>query len=274
MAIIDVLVILFGLLMGSFLNVCIYRVPKGRSVIFPSSACPKCGAGIRPWYNIPVVGYLVLRGRCSRCKEPISVVYPLVEILTAALFYAAYLKFDLDPPFYLALVLFSLLLALTFIDLFDRLLPNIFTLGGALFGFLLAPLQADIYFAGDPFLPPPDSLLTAYLHSAVGVLLGGGVLWLVAGLYQLLRKIEGMGMGDIKMMAMVGAFLGWRYAWMTIFLGSLLGAIIGSLYIYVRGKGQRYELPFGTFLAAGAILAALWGPQLLAWYLRLLSPQQ
>ncbi|HSR54503.1 MAG TPA: prepilin peptidase [Acidobacteriota bacterium] len=272
MAIIDVLVILFGLLMGSFLNVCIYRVPKGRSVVFPSSACPKCGAAIRPWFNVPLIGYLLLRGRCSKCKEPISGVYPLVEILTAGLFYAAYLKFDLDPPFYLALVFFALLVVLTFIDLFDRLLPDVFTLGGALFGLLLAPLQAEVYFRGDPFLPAPEGIFVPYLHSLLGIFLGGGVLWLVAWLYQTLRKIEGMGFGDIKMMAMVGAFLGWRYAWFTIFLGSLMGAVIGTLYIYIRGKGRRYELPFGTFLAAAAVLTALWGPQWLAWYLDLVSP--
>lgn len=266
----DAGVILLGLVIGSFLNVCIHRIPRGESIVRPASRCPQCNSLIRPWHNIPVLGYLLLRGRCADCGKPISPVYPAVEILTALLFELAFLKYGLSWPFGLALLFFSLLIVLNFIDLFERLLPDVLTLSGTLIGFLAAPLQSLEFFHSDPFLPEPTAWWTAYLHSGAGILLGGGILWLVAALYLKLRKVEGMGFGDIKMMCMVGAFLGWRYAWLTIFIGSLLGALIGSLYIYFLGKGRRYELPFGTFLAAGAVVAALWGVQLLESYLNLL----
>ncbi len=266
----DAAVILFGLVIGSFLNVCIHRIPRGESVVRPSSRCPNCNSPVRPWHNIPLLGYLLLRGRCADCKEPISPVYPAVEAMTALLFELAFLKYGWTAPFAIALIFFSLLIVLNFIDLFERLLPDVFTLGGTVIGFLCAPLQSAEFFRDDPFLPDPAAWWLAYLHSGVGILLGGGVLWLVATVYLKVRKIEGMGFGDIKMMCMVGAFLGWRYAWLTILVGSLLGAVIGSLYIYLLGKGRRYELPFGTFLAAGAAVVALWGVRLLESYLKLL----
>ena len=270
MTAIDAAVILFGLVIGSFLNVCIHRIPRGESVVLPSSRCPSCKNRIRPWHNIPLFSYLLLRGRCAHCKERISPVYPAVEVLTALLFESAFLKYGWTAPFAIACVFFSLLIVLNFIDLFERLLPDVLTLSGTLMGLLCAPLQSAEFFRADPFLPEPSVWWMACLHSVAGILLGGGVLWLVAAVYLKLRKIEGMGFGDIKMMCMVGAFMGWRYAWLTIFVGSLLGAVIGSLYIYLRGKGQRYELPFGTFLAVGAVLVALWGVKLLESYLKLL----
>ncbi len=271
MTLVDAAVIVLGLLVGSFLNVCIHRIPKGQSVVLPASRCPSCQSSIRPWHNIPVISFLLLRGRCSKCGSPISWIYPAVEILTSALFYLAFLKYSLTPAFAITACFFSLLIVLNFIDLHERILPDVLTLGGTVLGFLLAPLQSPEFFVDDPILPALTSKWVAYLHSFAGIMLGGGVLWLVGYLYWRVRKIEGMGFGDVKMMAMVGAFLGWRYAWSTIFFGSLLGAIAGTLYIRLARKESRYELPFGTFLAIGALFATLWGPAVLRWYLALLA---
>lgn len=267
MTIIDGIVLLVGLAVGSFLNVCIHRIPKGESVVLPASRCPNCKSAIRPWHNIPVLGFLLLKGKCRACRQPIGWIYPAVEILTAAVLYSAFLKFGLSIALAINALFFAILIVLNFIDLFHRILPDVLTLGGAVVGFLVAPWQSRRFFEGDPLLPAPISMWDVYAHSLAGILIGGGMLWLAAYLYLKLRRVEGMGFGDIKMMAMVGAFLGWRFAWGTIFAGSLLGAVIGSIYLLARGKGRRYELPFGSFLAVGAILNALWGPEFLQWYL-------
>ncbi|MGH9340117.1 MAG: prepilin peptidase [Acidobacteriota bacterium] len=256
------LVIVAGLVLGSFLNVCIYRIPRGQSIVSPGSRCPQCERPVHPWHNVPVLSYLWLRGKCAQCGKPISAVYPTVEILSATIYYMLFLKYGFGAPFFINVLLFSLLVVLVFIDLFERILPDVITLPGLLLGFLLAPVQSSEFFA---YAGP-----ARYLESFLGMLAGGGTLWLVAFLYLRLRKIEGMGFGDVKMMAMVGAFLGWRFAWVTIFLGSLLGAVIGSLYIFALQKGQRYELPFGTFLGGGAVIATLWGPALVQWYFGML----
>ncbi len=257
-------VIVAGLIVGSFLNVCIYRIPRRVSVIRPRSRCPNCDRLIRPWENIPVFSYLALRGRCPGCLASIGWVYPTVELLTAASLYLLYWKYGLTIAFGVNAVLFCLLIALVFIDLFMRLLPNVLTLGGAVAGLVLSPWQAAEFLGGGP-------VWSQLLQSALGAVFGGGILWLVAALYFRIRKIEGMGFGDVKMMVMVGAFLGWKMAWLTILLGSLAGALIGATFMWVAGKGRRYELPFGTFLGGGAMAVVLWGPDLLRWYLGLLS---
>ena len=260
-------VIAFGLAMGSFLNVCIYRIPKGRSVIRPGSSCPHCHHPLRPWENVPILSYLFLRGKCSQCGGRISWIYPVVESTTALLFYLLFLKYGFDTPFFINVVFFGMLVGLIFIDLFERLLPNVITLSGLTFGLLMSPLQSGEFFQGTQLFGTYNVMWAHYFDSVLGIFVGGGFLWLVAELYVRVKKIEGMGFGDIKMMAMVGAFLGWRYAWLTILLGSLLGALVGSIYIYALGKGRRYELPFGSFLGVGAIASTLWGQELLAWYL-------
>lgn len=266
------LVILFGLVLGSFLNACIYRIPRGESVLWPGSRCPHCRQRIRPRDNIPVLSFLFLRGRCRHCRRPIGWIYPAVELLTAGCYYLLYLKYGLSFPFFIGLVFSSLLLVLAFIDLHERILPNAITYPGIILGVLVSPFQSVEFFEGDVFLGTPAGAGEHPIHALLGVLLGGGLLWLVAVLYEKLRKVEGMGFGDVKMMAMVGAFLGWRYAWLTIFLGSLAGALVGSLYLVASGKGRRYELPFGTFLALGALVVTLWGRALLGWYSGLLGP--
>jgi len=178
----------------------------------------------------------------------------------------AYLEFGLTAPFVVNGILFCLLIILVFIDLFERILPNVITLGGAVVGFLLSPLQSTELLRPLPSGLAEAPVAGALLASLVGALLGGGFLWLVAALYFRIRKIEGMGFGDIKMMLMVGAFLGWQFTWLTIFLGSLLGALLGSLYIAVFGRGRMYELPFGTFLGIAAIIVVFYGPEFIDWY--------
>ncbi len=259
-------VVVVGLIVGSFLNVCIYRVPRGRSVVHPRSACPRCNHPISALENIPVLSYLFLGGKCRRCEAEISWVYPLVEAMTALLFYLLFMKYGFQSPFFVNIVFFSILVILIFIDLFERLLPDVFTLGGLAFGFFMAPFQSGELF---PDAGPMNltGLLLRYYDSFLGVLMGAGFLWLVAEIYMRMKKVEGMGFGDIKMMAMVGAFLGWQHTWMTILFGSLLGAVVGSLYIYVLAKGTKYELPFGSFLAIGAMVSALWGKPIITAYL-------
>ncbi|MFB3903957.1 MAG: A24 family peptidase [Acidobacteriota bacterium] len=267
---IHLFVVLFGLVIGSFLNVCIHRIPRGISVVRPRSHCPQCNHAIRAWENIPLVSYLILRGRCSRCRARISWVYPAVEALTAGAFYLLFLKYGLGSPFWLNAVFFSLMIALTFIDLYHRILPDALTLSGAVVGFLLVPLQSAEFFAQPATASPGDVIATRYLESFLGIVLGGGLLWAAAKLYLVVKKVEGMGLGDVKMMAMIGAFLGWRFAWLTVFLGSLIGAVIGIAFIYLSGRDRRYELPFGTFLGMAGMAAALWGKDLIDWYTSLL----
>ncbi len=257
-------VLLFGLIIGSFLNVCIYRLPRNQSVVTPRSRCPGCGRQIPAWENIPVLSYLILGGRCRGCRAAISWVYPLVELLTVGALYLLFLKFGLSLQLGINALFFCLLIVLVFIDLFERILPDVLTLGGAAAALALSPWQAPEFLGSGPFW-------WNLLNSLLGAVIGGGVLWLVAEIYFRVKKVEGMGFGDVKMMAMVGAFLGWRLAWVTILLGSLSGAIIGAVYMLAAGKGRRYELPFGTFLGFGAIAATLWGSDLLNWYLGLLN---
>ncbi|MEE2821685.1 MAG: prepilin peptidase [Acidobacteriota bacterium] len=260
------LVILVGLVVGSFLNVCIYRIPRGQSVVYPRSSCPNCNSPIRILENIPILSYLVLRGKCRQCGTKISWIYPLVEGLTAILFCLLFIKYALLFPFFLNAIFFSILVILIFIDLSERLLPDICTLGGVAFGFVMAPLQSGEFFS-DVSLINLQGVLMRYCYSLLGILMGAGILWLVGEIYLRVKKVQGIGFGDIKMMAMVGAFLGWQHTWLTIVLGSLFGALIGSFYIYFQEKGIKYELPFGSFLAVAAIISTLCGTQIISAYL-------
>lgn len=266
--VIHLFVILLGLVIGSFLNVCIHRMPRNESIVRPRSHCPRCNHQIRPWENVPVLSYLFLKGKCSKCQAPISWVYPLVESLTALSFYLLFLKYGLMSPFFVNALFFCGLIILVFIDLFHRILPDILTLGGTIAGLLLSPLQSSEFLMG-PFPMDPSGPLSKPLSSLLGVVLGGGILWVTAWFYLRWRKVEGMGFGDIKMMAMIGAFLGPTFAFLTIFFGSLSGAIVGMAFIRLARKDRRYELPFGTFLGIGAMLSTLWGRRLIIWYLGL-----
>ena len=256
---------LAGLVVGSFLNVCIHRVPRGLSVIRPRSRCPGCSKPIPAGDNVPILSFLLLRGRCRACRAPISLRYPLVEAVTAALFLGAWIRFEWSPAFVVCCLFLALILTLTVIDLYHRILPDVLTLGGLAAGILLSPLQEPGFFRWETGPVP----LPAWDHlgfSLLGAGLGGGFLWLVAALYRRFSGVDGMGFGDVKMTAMLGAFLGWRCALLSVFVGSVIGAVAGSIYMRARSKGRGYPLPFGTFLGVASAAAAFWGPGILRWY--------
>jgi leader peptidase (prepilin peptidase)/N-methyltransferase len=243
---------LFGLMVGSFLNVCIYRLPRRESIVFPGSHCTTCGRAIRWYENVPIVSWLALRGQCAGCGERISVVYPLVEALTGAVFTIHVLHFGLDWILLPRLLFACALIVLAVIDLRHRILPNPITLGGTVVGLLFSVA-----------LPP------GWVSSLIGVLIGGGVLFAIGELYFRLRGIEGMGMGDVKMLAMIGAFLGWPGVLVTMVLASLSGALVGMGMMAFQKGDMKYALPFGTFLSAAALVASLYGDAMLTWYLSL-----
>jgi leader peptidase (prepilin peptidase)/N-methyltransferase len=242
---------ILGAIVGSFLNVCIYRLPLGRSVVWPASACPSCGRHLAWFENIPVLSYLVLWGRCRTCKHPISGRYPLIEALTALMFAAAWSYYG--PGLLLvSRVLFGCALIVLFaIDLEHHLLPNVITLPGIAVGFVFSLLVGP-----------------GWLESMIGIVVGGGALYAIAEIYYRVRGEEGLGMGDVKMLAMIGAFLGWKLTLVTLMLGSVAGSVIGLALIAGSRGGLKYALPFGTFLALGAGLAATVGQPILDWYLR------
>ena len=238
-----------GAAMGSFLNVCIYRLPRGRSVVWPGSACGDCGRELSWFENIPLVSYLALGGRCRSCRRPISARYPVVEAVTALMFAAAWWYYGPSTLLASRLVFGCALVVLFAVDLEHHLLPNLITLPGIVAGFMFS-------FSGDP----------GWVASLTGILAGGGVLYLIAEAYYRLRHEEGLGMGDVKMLAMVGAFLGWKLTLVTLMMASLAGSVVGVSLIALRRGGLKLALPFGTFLAVGAALSATIGPGVLAWY--------
>ena len=248
------LVLITGAMVGSFLNVVIHRVPLGESVVSPRSRCPHCHHEISWWENIPVLSWMLLRGRCRGCGAAISFRYVLVEVLAALL---AGLLFSRMGPSgeFLFFTYFSLnLLALIYIDLDHQLLPDRLTLSGLVIGLAGAPLVS------------PDGPLTGFVFALKGVLVGGGLLFGVAWGYEKATGRQGMGGGDIKLLAMIGAFLGWKGALLSLFIGSLAGSVIGVALMVFRGADGRLALPFGPFLAIGAYGTLFWGPQLLEWY--------
>ena len=244
-----VLVTMFGTVVGSFLNVCIYRLPLRKSVMWPGSHCPSCGVPVKPYDNVPIAGYLWLRGRCRNCRAAISIQYPIVEFVTGAMFLGAFLLFD-SPAILIQRLLFACAMIVLFvIDLEHRILPDVITLPGMVIGLLFSL-----------FLPP------GWRDSLIGIVLGGGSLWLMGELYFRIRHEEGMGFGDVKMLAMIGAFLGWKLMLLTLVLSSFLGSIIGVAMIALSRGDMKYALPFGTFLAIGALVAAVVGDSIIAWY--------
>ena len=240
---------LFGLVIGSFLNVVIYRLPRGKSVVFPPSACGNCQRELRWFENIPVASWLVLGGKCARCKASISVQYPLVELATALIFVATAAVTPIGPLLAARLLFGCAMVVLFGIDLEHQILPNVITLPGIAIGLAFA------------LVGPPG--LTA---AVVGALLGGGLLYAVAAGYYAVRKEDGLGMGDVKMLAMIGAFLGWQQMLLTLVLASFAGAFIGLGMIALNKGSMKYALPFGTFLALGALAAMLAGQPLIDWY--------
>lgn len=244
-----VLITIFGTVVGSFLNVCIHRLPLRKSLMWPGSHCTSCQAPVKPYDNIPILGYLLLGGRCRSCRAPISIQYPIVELVTGLVFLAAYLFFDSPAVFIQRLLFACSMIVLFVVDLEHRILPDVITLPGIVLGF-----------AFSLFLPP------GWRDSLIGVALGGGSLWLIGELYFRIRHEEGMGFGDVKMLAMIGAFLGWKLTLLTLVLSSFLGSIVGVAIIALNRGDMKYALPFGTFLAMGAIVAAAVGDPIITWY--------
>jgi leader peptidase (prepilin peptidase)/N-methyltransferase len=245
--------IVFGALIGSFLNVCISRLPKGESIVTPGSHCPQCNNAIRFYDNIPVISYLLLRGKCRHCRKGISVQYPIVEAVTALLSFLILTKFgpSLSYVYYFAFV--AALLVMTVIDLYHQIIPDVISLPGIVVGVLGSLVVPEITF----------------LNSLIGTFVGGGSLFAVATLYQWFFKREGMGGGDVKLLAMIGAFLGWQMVILTILLSSLIGSIVGIGVIVLKGKDFKYAIPFGPFLSLGAVIALFYGQPLIEWYLLL-----
>ena len=262
---------LLGLLIGSFLNVCIFRLPRDLSVVQPRSFCPECETTIAWYDNVPLFSYLRLKGRCRHCAARIPARYPIVEALTAALFFSFVAALG---PTLLAIkfcLLAALLIGMVFSDLEERILPDEFTLGGVVIGLALSwfiPNEGGIVglvfsIAGTPLTGPALSLA----ESAAGAAVPSGMLWLTGELFQKLRHKEGLGFGDVKMMAAVGAFLGMEGALLTLVAGSLMGSVIGLIFILATRKDHSsYELPFGTFLGVAALGVSLMGQRVFAWY--------
>ena len=239
----------FGLCFGSFLNVVIYRLPLGQSLNTPPSRCRKCGYSLRWFDNVPVLSWMLLRGRCRKCGVAVSWQYPLVELITAALFVLVVWMTPLGPLVATRLLFVCILIVLFGIDLEHQILPNVITLPGIVIGVLLS------------LIAPPG-----WKDALIGAALGAAVLYAIAGAYYLWRREEGMGMGDVKMLAMIGAFLGWKAVLVTLVLASFSGAVIGVLLMAAQRGNMKFALPFGTFLALGAVVAMFVGEPLVAWY--------
>jgi leader peptidase (prepilin peptidase) / N-methyltransferase len=268
---IAIFVFLFGLIIGSFLNVCISRLPAGKSVVRPRSRCPKCDRPIRAYDNIPVVSYFFLAGKCRNCKATISAVYPAVELLTGLLFLACYWVFGNSILTVKWAAFSAILVVLIFTDWRERILPDAVNFSGLaialILSFFVRPEDGTAaWLANRMFDFPPPAPVISFADAVIGAAVGGGLLWLVGEAYFRLRGREGMGFGDVKMMLMAGAFLGLRRTILTILAGSLLGAILGAIFILASRKGSNYELPFGTFLGAAALLVVFFGTPVVAWY--------
>ena len=272
---IGIFVFLFGLIIGSFLNVCIVRIPSGKSIVLPASACPKCGLAIRPYDNIPVVSYLLLRGKCRGCKTKISWMYPLVELLTGLLFLGCFYVFGISVETAKWAAFSAIMVVLVFTDLRERILPDVVNFTGLAIGLIFSlftkPTDGTaLWIANHLFDYPPPAPVISLVDAILGAAVGGGLLWLVSEAYFKLRGREGMGLGDVKMMLMAGAFLGAKRTLLTILAGSLLGSVLGVAIILARRKDADYELPFGTFLGAAALLVVFFGTPLVNWYQSLL----
>jgi leader peptidase (prepilin peptidase)/N-methyltransferase len=241
---------LAGLLLGSFLNVCIYRLPRRESIVWPASRCTACNRRLAWFENVPIVSWLALRGRCRTCGASISPMYPLVELTAAVVFAGGVIVYGPSALLAVRLAFACALIVLFAIDLRHRILPDVITIPGIAAGF-----------AASWFLPP------GWISSLIGIAGGGGILLAIAEVYYRVRGQEGLGMGDVKMLAMIGAFLGWPLMVLTLVLASFAGSIVGVALIASGRGGMQAALPFGTFLALGALVAAVSGDPILAWYL-------
>ena len=242
--------VLCGLCIGSFLNVCIHRLPLKQSVVSPGSRCPSCGYALTWKDNLPLLSYAALGGRCRACRTPISPRYPFVEAITGALFLWHALVFDFTPLLFVRVAFACALVVLFAIDLEHQILPDRITLPGIVIGFVCSL-----------FLPPGP------LMSLAGIVAGGGILWAIAEIWFRLRKVDAMGFGDVKMLAMVGAFLGLRLVLLTFVVSTMIGGLVAVTLVATRRANMATAVPFGTMLAVAALIASLYGDPILAWYL-------
>ncbi len=251
---IEIYVFIIGLCVGSFLNVCIYRLPAAQSIVRPRSKCPQCGSLIAFYDNIPLFSYLWLKGRCRHCGVKIGLRYPTIELLGGLFALATYLKFGLSVAALIYFAFIASMLVVTFIDLDHRIIPDVITLPGI-----------PICFAASFALPSID-----FKAALLGILVGGGSLYMVAWIYSLITKKEGMGGGDIKLLAMMGGLAGWQGVAFTIFVSSLVGTLSGFVVMLHSRKGMKLAIPFGPFLAIGAITYIFFGTHLINWYFGIL----
>ena len=242
---------LLGLIVGSFSNVCIYRIPRNESIVYPASHCPKCRTTIRPFDNIPLLSYILLKGRCRNCKSKISIQYPVVEFLSGFIYLIVYLIYGLSIQTLIYIILSSALIIIAFIDLNEQIIPDVISLPGIVIGFILS------------FFVPYIS----FLNSALGVVVGGGIILIIGLGGSAIYKKEAMGGGDVKLAAMIGAFLGWRYIIISLFLGFFLGALIGIILIMTKIKKREDVIPFGPFIILGSFITLLCGEKIITWYL-------
>jgi leader peptidase (prepilin peptidase)/N-methyltransferase len=248
---------LFGLALGSFLNVCIYRIPIKKSIVYPPSSCPQCEERIKFYDNIPVLSYVLLMGRCRRCGHPISIQYPVVEMATGLISVALLLKLGPTLEYVFFMLFASLLMVIAFIDLQHKIIPDVLSLPGIVLGFASSLV---------PSTPLP------WLDSLIGIVGGGGFLLLVAIFFEKMTGREGMGMGDVKMLAMIGAWMGWKALPFIVLLSSLSGCLLGGTLLLVSRQGVRTKIPFGPFLSLGALIYLFFGNELVYWFNQLARP--
>ena len=246
-----VLIFVLGLIVGSFNNVCIYRIPRNESIIYPASHCPKCRTTIKPIDNIPLLSYILLKGRCRNCKSKISIQYPVVEFLTGFIYLIIYLIYGLSIQTLIYIILSSALIIIAFIDLNEQIVPDVISLPGIVIGFIISFFVTYI----------------SFVDSALGIVVGGGIILVISLGGSVIYKKEAMGGGDVKLAAMIGAFLGWRYIIISLFLGFFLGALIGIILIVTKIKKREDVIPFGPFIILGSFITLLWGEQIISWYL-------
>ncbi len=242
-------IFLMGLIWGSFFNVCIYRMPLSKSVVTGRSSCTQCQAKIAWYDNIPVLSYLLLKGKCRQCKAPFSIQYPLIELATGLIFVSIYLYLGLNLYALWATVFCCNLFVISVIDFHHQIIPDELSLGGIVLGFLFTFFLPNI----------------SWIDSLIGILIGGGSFFLVAFLYEKIAKQEGLGGGDVKMLGMIGAWLGYKSILPVIVLSSTFGAIVGVVMMLAKRGQLRTAIPFGPFLALGAFLFLFWGPEIMTF---------
>jgi len=245
--------VLLGLISGSFINVCIYRIPLHKSIISPPSKCTNCGEKINFYDNIPLLSFFILLGKCRHCRHPVSWQYPVIETLTGLLSLALFIKYGLSYQYFIYFLFVASLIIITFIDLQHKIIPDVLSLPGIVVG-----LSASFFLAH-----------ISWLDSLIGIIAGGGCLFLIAFTYERITGREGMGGGDIKLLAMIGAWMGWRSLPLIVLISSVTGTVIGLIFLILAGKGLRFKIPFGPFLSFGTLLYFFFGHELTGWYLHI-----